>query len=87
MLSICCNNTNIVKDPQRILKIKPIIDQYNRKVIDFASHKKDWKKFELNVPCNSQKIRHTYISKYYSMHKNQAILLRIADIKNVIIFL
>ena len=26
----------------------PDIDQYNWKEIDFPSHKKDWKKFELN---------------------------------------
>ena len=27
-------------------KIKPFIDQYNWKEIDFLSHSKDWKKFE-----------------------------------------
>ena len=27
-------------------KIKPFIDKYNWKEIDFPSHNKDWKKFE-----------------------------------------
>ena len=29
-------------------KTKPFSDQYNWKEIDFPSHKKGWKKFELN---------------------------------------
>ena len=36
------------KNPQRILKIKPFIDQYNYQEIDFPSHSKDWKRFETN---------------------------------------
>ena len=40
---------NIKKDPQGITKIKPFIDQYNWKEIDFPSNKKDWKNFELNI--------------------------------------
>ena len=42
------NHKNIVKDPQRISKIMPFIDQYNWEEINFLSHKKDWKKFESN---------------------------------------
>ena len=39
----------IKKDPERISKIKPFIDQYNWKDIDFSkSHSKDWKKIESN---------------------------------------
>ena len=38
----------IKKNPQRISKTKVFIDQYNWKEIDFPSHKKDWKKVELN---------------------------------------
>ena len=34
------------KDPQRISKIKPFINNYNLKDIEFPSHSKDWKKFE-----------------------------------------
>ena len=35
------------KDPHRITKSKPFIDQYNWKEIDFPSNKKNWKQFEL----------------------------------------
>ena len=64
-LTIALNDQNIKKDPQRITKIKPFIDRYNWKEIDFLSHGKDWKKFEsdnksialniLYVPHNTKK--------------------------------
>ena len=47
-VSVALNHKNIVKDSQRISKIKPTIVLYNWKEINFLSHKKDWKKFELN---------------------------------------
>ena len=47
-LTVALNYEQIKKDPQRISKIKPSIEQYNSKKIEFSSHKKDWKKFELN---------------------------------------
>ena len=60
----------IKKDPKRISKIQLFIEQYDCKEIDFPSHKKDWKRFELNnksialnmlyVPYNTKKIRHAY---------------------------
>ena len=47
MLSICykvaLNHKKIGKDPQRISKIKPFIDQYNWKEISFSSQKKNKK--------------------------------------------
>ena len=36
------------KDPQKISKLKPYINQYNWKGIKFPSDKEDWKKFEQN---------------------------------------
>ena len=36
----------IEKDPQKISKLKPYINQYNWKGIKFPSDKEDWKKFE-----------------------------------------
>ena len=55
---------------QRISHLKPFIDQYNQKEIDFPAHSKDWKKFELNnkkidlnilfVSYNTKKIRLAY---------------------------
>ena len=34
--------------PERISKLKPLINNYNRKDIDFPAHSKDWRKFECN---------------------------------------
>ena len=38
----------IKKDPQRISKLKPFIDNYDWKDTEFPSHSKDWKKLEQN---------------------------------------
>ena len=46
--TVALNCEQIKKNPQRISNIKPFIDQYNWKEIDFPSHKKDRKNFELN---------------------------------------
>ena len=45
-LTVALNYEQIKKDPQRISKIKPFIDKYGWKGIDFPSHSRDWKKFE-----------------------------------------
>ena len=57
--------------------------------MDFPSHRKDWKKFEVNnqsialnilyVPHNTKEIRHAYKSKYNLTRENQVILLMITD--------
>ena len=67
-ITVVLNHEQTKKDPQRITKIKPFIDQYNWKEIDFPSHKKDWKEFEKNnkrralnilyVTHNTKEIRH-----------------------------
>ena len=44
-LTVALSYEQIKKDPQRISKIKALIDQYNWKEISFPSNKKDWKKF------------------------------------------
>ena len=65
-LTVSLNYQNIKKDPQRISKIKPFINQYNWKQIDFpAQPSKDWKKLESNnkstalnvlyIPFNTEK--------------------------------
>ena len=66
-LTVALNCQNIKKDPQRISRIKPFIDQYNWKEIDFPSEQKDRKMFKLNnktitlnilfVSYNNEKIR------------------------------
>ena len=85
--TVALNYHNIKKDPQRILKIKPFIIQCDWKELEFPSHQKDWKKFELNnktialnilfVPYSTEKIRLAYKSKHNFKRENQVILLMI----------
>ena len=79
-LTVALNYEQIKKDPERILKIKPFIDKYNRREMDFPSHSKDWKRFESNnksiavnilyVPHNNKEIRHARKSKYNLNREN-----------------
>ena len=87
-VTLALNLNRINKHPQRISKIKPFIDQYNWKDIDFPAMSKDWKKFELNneitlnilyVPHNVRKIHVAYKSKHNLTRENQIILLMITD--------
>ena len=88
-LNVALNHKKNKSHPERILKIKPFIDQYNWKEIDFPSHSKDWKKFEQNnktialnillVPHNTEKIRLAYRSKHNFKRENQVLLLMITD--------
>ena len=87
-VTVALNYQNIKNNPERISEIKRFIDQYSWKEINFSSHKKDWKKFELNnksinltilcIPCNTKEIRHAYKPKYIK-RENQVILLMITD--------
>ena len=47
-VTLALNLDSIDNHPERISKIKPFIDQYNWKHIDFPSTSKDSRKFELN---------------------------------------
>ena len=88
-LAVALSHGKIKTHPERTSKIKPFIDQYNWKEINFPSHKKDWKKFETNnklitlnmlyIPHNIKKIRHAHKSKYNLKRENQVILLMITD--------
>ena len=88
-LTVALNHQNIENNPQRISKIKPFIDQYNWKEIDFPSLSKDWKNFEQNnkttalniliVPHNAKQTRHAYKSKHNFKRENKVILLMITD--------
>ena len=72
-VTLALNLDRINSHPQRISKIKPFIEQYNWKDIDFPTTSKDWKKFELNneialnilyVPHNTKKVHVAYKSKH-----------------------
>ena len=87
-VTLALNLDKTKKNPQRISKIKPFIDQYNWKDIDFLSTSKDWRKFELNnkialnilyVPHNTRKVNAAYKSKYDLTCDKQVILLMITD--------
>ena len=86
--TLALNFDNINNHPEKISKIRPFIDQYNWKDIDFPATSKDWKKFELNnnvalnilyIPHNAKKIQLAYRSKYNLTHNKQRILLMITD--------
>ena len=72
-LIVALDYQNIKKDRQRISKIKPLINQYDWKGINFPSQKEDWKKFESNhksiainilfVPYNTKQIVRAYPPK------------------------
>ena len=91
-ITVTLNPEKIGKEPQRISKIKPFINNYNWKDIEFPSRLKDWKKIEQNnntidlnilyVPYNTKQIRPAYISKYNHKRDNQVILLMITDSNN-----
>ena len=83
-VTLALNLDKINKHPQRISKIKPFIDQYNWKDIDFPSTSKDWRNLELNneialnilyVPHNTRKIQVAYKSKQNLTCDKQVILL------------
>ena len=89
--TLALNVDRINSHPQRISKIKPFIEQYNWKDIDFPSTSKDWKKFELNneialnilyVPHNTKKIHVAYKSKHNLIREKQVILLMISNDEN-----
>ena len=88
-VTVALNHEQIKDHQERISKIKPFIEKYDWKEIDFPSQGKDWKKIESNnksivldilyVSYNTEKIRHVYKSKYKLTLENQVILLMITD--------
>ena len=87
-VTLALNLDNINKHPQRISKLKPFIDQYNWKDIDFPPINKDWRKLELNndialnilyILHNTKKIQLAYRSKKNLTCNKQVILLMITD--------
>ena len=71
---------------ERISKLKPYINKYNWKGINFPATPKDWKKFELNnktIALNLLYIPHSTktsnITEYNNKSKKQVILLVISN--------
>ena len=89
-VTLALNLDNIDNHPERVSKIKPFINQYNWKDIDFPPTNKDWKKFELNnevalnilyIPHNTRKIQVAYKSKNNLTCNKQVILLMITNVE------
>ena len=88
-MTLALNHDKIDRNPQRISKIRPFIDQYYWKDIDFPATSKDWKKFEQNnesialnilyVPHNTRKIYIAYKSRHNLTREKQVILVMITD--------
>ena len=87
-VTLAVNLDKILKNPQRVSKIKPFIEKYNWEDINFPSTSKDWKKFESNnevplnilyVPSNTKKINIAYKSKNNLTQERQIIMLMISD--------
>ena len=87
-VTLALNLNSIDNHPERISKIKPFINKYNWKYIDFPAMSKDWKKFESNneialdilyVPHNTKKVNIAYQSKHNLNREKQVILLMISN--------
>ena len=90
-VTLALNLDKVNDHPKRISKIKPFIEKYNAKDIDFPSTSKDWKEFELNnevalnilyVPHNTKKIEIAYKSKHNLTREKRVILLMISNGEN-----
>ena len=82
------HHQEIGRNPQRISKLKPFVNRYNWKDIEFPYYK-DWRKFQQNyksialnilfTPYNTKQIRPAYVSKYNNERDIQVNLLMITD--------
>ena len=79
-ITVALNHQKIGNNAERISNIKPFIDNYNWKGIDFPAGVKDWEKFEKNKEIalnilytlpNTKEIKLAYKSKYNRKCKNQ----------------
>ena len=96
MLSIrnncCINYQHIGHQTERISRLKPFINNYNWKDIEFPSDSENYRKFEQNnktialnifyVPYNTKQVRQAYISEYNYERQNKVHLLKITDETN-----
>ena len=83
------NHQNINYNLERISKLRPFINNYNWKDLEYPSHSKDWRKFECNdntialnilyVPYDTKQIRQAYISKHNDERDTHVNLLMITD--------
>ena len=90
---ICLYHKEIKKNPERIAKLKPYINNLNWENINFPPQKQDYQQFEMNnksialnilqvqenVNSTQEKISHLYKSEHNKSRENEVILLMIND--------
>ena len=70
------NHKQIKNHPERISYLKPFINQYDWKRMNFPSQKGNWKKFETNQLLLIFYLYHTML-KTQDLHTSQNIILRV----------
>ena len=83
-VTVVLNPKEIGENAEKITKIKPFMNKYKWKRINFSSEKVDWKKIEKNdllmlYMLKKKEICCTYVSKYNSNREKQVIVLMIPD--------
>ena len=71
-MTLALNHEEIGKHAERITKVKPFINKYKWKGINFPSEKDDWKKIEKNnvtiavnvLYVKKENLYFAYVSKY-----------------------
>ena len=85
--TVALNREEIKRDLEKITKIKPFINKYIWKGINFPSEKDDWKKIEKNnvtialnvLYVKKEKIYPSYVSIHNLNREKQGILLMITN--------
>ena len=90
--TLALNFDRVTNHPERVTKVKSLINSYNWNDIDFPATRKDWNRFEVNnknvalnilyVPFNTKKIEIACNSKYNFVRDNQGILLMTSNGEN-----
>ena len=75
-VTVASNHGEIKWNPERVLNIKPFINKYDWKGINYPTKIDDWKTFEKNNPIIALP---AYISKHNSTREKQIILLMIPN--------
>ena len=77
-LTVALNYQNLKNNSERMPNLKPFINRYDWKEIDFTSHEKVWKKFESNNKTIALNILFvSYNTTIQYLHTSQNIILSV----------
>ena len=77
-LTVALNYQNLKSNSERMPNLKPFINRYDWKEIDFTSHEKVWKKFESNNKTIALNILFvSYNTTIQYLHTSQNIILSV----------